>query len=245
MTLGDRIKHQRLETGLTQEKVAEALGVSRQAVTKWETNQAKPSTDNLFKLAKLFSTTVDMLLVKETKKKPTTKYPTKQILYTTITIICGYLLVYLLGRILNPSSDQSSLLGWLFDTDPKRFSYLYGWLVHQKLFWYAMAISVILSIFNKKYIAFTCLFGFTSGLLLGEWFGHNPAGVKFGHSHYGWAIWGLIFILSLVMGYFLEKISKEKIHLNSKKLWIWAILFMFGILSIILFVRASMPTSFS
>ena len=62
MTLGERIKTCRQQAGMSQEKVAELLGISRQAVTKWETNKSAPSTDNLFKLAEIFGTTVDFLL---------------------------------------------------------------------------------------------------------------------------------------------------------------------------------------
>lgn len=62
MALGERIKACRQSAGMSQEKVAELLGVSRQAVTKWEVNQSAPNTENLFKLAEIFGTTVDMLL---------------------------------------------------------------------------------------------------------------------------------------------------------------------------------------
>ena len=62
MSLGERIKEQRKKSGLSQERVAELVGVSRQSVTKWESGQSAPSTENLFKLAEIFGTTVDMLL---------------------------------------------------------------------------------------------------------------------------------------------------------------------------------------
>ena len=62
VTLGERIKNQRTRAGLSQERVAELVGVSRQSVTKWESGQSAPSTENLFKLAEIFGTTVDMLL---------------------------------------------------------------------------------------------------------------------------------------------------------------------------------------
>ena len=62
MTLGERIKNQRTRAGLSQERVAELVGVSRQSVTKWESGQSAPSTENLFRLAEIFDTTVDMLL---------------------------------------------------------------------------------------------------------------------------------------------------------------------------------------
>ena len=45
--LGENIKRLRKEKGLSQEKVAEYMAVSRPAVTKWESNLSKPSSENL------------------------------------------------------------------------------------------------------------------------------------------------------------------------------------------------------
>ena len=53
-SLGEALKAHRQQSGMTQEYVAEALGVSRQAVSKWETGAAEPSTSNLLALAKLY-----------------------------------------------------------------------------------------------------------------------------------------------------------------------------------------------
>ena len=47
---------------MTQEFVAETLGVSRQAVSKWENGSSDPSTSNLMALAKLYGTTAEKLL---------------------------------------------------------------------------------------------------------------------------------------------------------------------------------------
>ena len=55
MTLQQRIRSLRKERGLSQEALAEALGVSRQAVTKWEDGSALPSTANLLALADFFA----------------------------------------------------------------------------------------------------------------------------------------------------------------------------------------------
>ena len=58
-SLSDVIKKYREQKGFTQEYVASALGVSRQAVSKWETGKAEPSTSNLFALAKLFDVPIE------------------------------------------------------------------------------------------------------------------------------------------------------------------------------------------
>jgi len=61
-SLGEAIKAHRARCKMTQEFVAEALGVTRQAVSKWENGSADPSTSNLIALAKLFGVSVDELL---------------------------------------------------------------------------------------------------------------------------------------------------------------------------------------
>ncbi len=61
-SLGEVLKRRRTECRMTQEFVAEALGVSRQAVSKWESGASDPGTANLIALAKLFGTTPEELL---------------------------------------------------------------------------------------------------------------------------------------------------------------------------------------
>lgn len=61
-SLGEVLKTHRIRCKMTQEFVAEALGVSRQAVSKWETGTADPSTSNLIALAKLFGISPEELL---------------------------------------------------------------------------------------------------------------------------------------------------------------------------------------
>lgn len=61
-TLGGVIKKHRMECKMTQEFVAETLGVSRQAVSKWENGSSDPSTTNLIALASLFDITPEEML---------------------------------------------------------------------------------------------------------------------------------------------------------------------------------------
>lgn len=61
-TLGEVLKQHRLSCKMTQEFVAETLGVSRQAVSKWESGASTPSTANLMALSKLFGVAADELL---------------------------------------------------------------------------------------------------------------------------------------------------------------------------------------
>ena len=61
-TLGETLRDKRIERGMTQELVAESLGVSRQAVSKWESGKTDPSTANLLALADLLGVPVEDLL---------------------------------------------------------------------------------------------------------------------------------------------------------------------------------------
>lgn len=60
--LGEALRARRAAANYTQEYVAETLGVSRQAVSKWESGASEPSTANLMALARLYQVTVDELL---------------------------------------------------------------------------------------------------------------------------------------------------------------------------------------
>lgn len=74
MTFGEKLKNYRMEKGLSQEKVAEYLGVSRQAVTKWESDQSMPASGNLLALSSLYGISLDELVgsrSQEKKKKDT------------------------------------------------------------------------------------------------------------------------------------------------------------------------------
>lgn len=64
--LAEKIKNKRKELRLTQEYVAENLGISRQAVSKWEKGLSVPSMDNLIKLSEIFK--VDMDYFKDDSK---------------------------------------------------------------------------------------------------------------------------------------------------------------------------------
>lgn len=62
MDLKDTLRDRRKRQGLSQIELAEALGISRQTVSKWETGTALPSAENLMALGKLYGVSVDALL---------------------------------------------------------------------------------------------------------------------------------------------------------------------------------------
>lgn len=230
MTLGERIGAQRRRCGLSQERVAEQVGVSRQAVTKWESGQSMPSTENLFKLAELFGTTVDLLAAQpeeetttpeqrayqlfreeETRRTAETRRCRREKLLAALWTALGYLVIYLLGRLIWCGGRESSVLGWLLWNRPTgENSYLYGWLLSSHLFWCAAAVSAGAALAGKKRLALATLVGFAVGLVTGIFFGPCPEPRPGGYDHYGWLIWGVCFLMSLLAGSAWEWVERKR-----------------------------------
>lgn len=75
MTLGQTITRLRTAKGMSQGALAEELGVSRQSVSKWETDASVPELEKLLKMAKLFGVTLDELVTGEPFTAPETPPP--------------------------------------------------------------------------------------------------------------------------------------------------------------------------
>lgn len=80
MTFGEKLKSIRRQSGMSQEKLAEKIGVSRQAITKWETDRGIPDIENMMAISELFDISVDELISEQKSTKKQTDY-----LYESIT----------------------------------------------------------------------------------------------------------------------------------------------------------------
>lgn len=87
MTIGTRIQTLRTQKGYTQEYLANQLGISRQAVHKWEKNETRPDTDNLILLAEILGTTVEYIAVGDIKSNNNKKSIPLWIKYIFVIII--------------------------------------------------------------------------------------------------------------------------------------------------------------
>ncbi len=63
MDIAQRLQELRKRAGYSQEQVAELLGLSRQAVSKWESGQGKPDVDNIVKLTEVYHVSADYILL--------------------------------------------------------------------------------------------------------------------------------------------------------------------------------------
>lgn len=74
MTLGDKLREIRKQAGFSQEQLADKLGVSRQAVTKWETHAGIPDIENIIAISTLFDISIDDLLSNKRNEKKISDY---------------------------------------------------------------------------------------------------------------------------------------------------------------------------
>ncbi len=100
MNISDRIQHLRKTKGISREELADKIGVSRQAVSKWESEQSTPDIEKIILLSDYFETTTDFLLkgiepVQELEKK------------------CGAAVFSIVGTVLNAIGLAASIVIWI------------------------------------------------------------------------------------------------------------------------------------
>ena len=108
--IANRLLNLRKKNGYSQEELAEKIGISRQAVSKWERAESSPDTDNLIALSRLYQVSIDELLHMEesegqpkdqdteeyqtTEKKDDRKYGMFLFPYPVVTIILFFVLTF-------------------------------------------------------------------------------------------------------------------------------------------------------
>jgi transcriptional regulator with XRE-family HTH domain len=110
---GEKIQALRNENKMSQEKLAELLGVSRQAVSKWEIGLSNPTTENLIRLAEIFQVSMDEIAKPET----TVKVKINMFALLVNISIIGYTAIIV---------SSAGLYGYYF---PYKDAFLYPWIV--------------------------------------------------------------------------------------------------------------------
>ena len=90
MTFGEKIQKLRKEAGLSQEELSYQLGVSRQAISKWERDNGYPETEKIVRMSKIFHVTLDYLLNEEGTQAP--EAAAEQGIYVSREMADGFLL---------------------------------------------------------------------------------------------------------------------------------------------------------
>lgn len=215
MTTGEKLQNLRKENNYTQEELADILGVSRQSVSKWESDVAFPETDKLITLAKLYHCTVDYLLNSDNGNRETSivvlgknkGYNKKKLpfLITTLSVSLFTFIMFSIPwfevhvQIYNPwYGTITELTGWttfyqvIFSTQ-----YRIGNVFALLSFLVAIAIPIITTIYlcvDKKVLG--TLIKILNCVLLGLLFIVMMFTLNNG---WGWSVWSLFEFVSLTI----------------------------------------------
>lgn len=88
MNMADRIQYLRKTKGFSQEELADKMGVSRQAVSKWESEQSTPDIEKIIMMSEIFEVTTDYIL-KGIEPVNMTDKKTMQSLYLGFAVVCA------------------------------------------------------------------------------------------------------------------------------------------------------------
>ncbi len=89
MNIADRIQYLRKQSGLSQEELADKVGVSRQAVSKWESEQSSPDLEKIIAMSELFEVTTDYILRGIEPTSVTSKTTIKTLYFSCILIFAA------------------------------------------------------------------------------------------------------------------------------------------------------------
>lgn len=260
MTIGTRIKEYRTKSKLSQEKVAELVGVSRQAVTKWESDQSTPNMDNLFRLAEIFGTTVDALVTDEThkgtvaelvyhmiqeeeqRKRKALREKLRLRIRDGLAVLGCYLVIFLISKLLWADRENFSLIGWLTNTWYEHHAPCFGWILVHKWFWSAAFFSVAMALLGFRRISLITIVGCALGLLLGEYTGNLPGLIN---HHFGYEMWAFLYQGSIFFGIWLQFFKPEEMRLTAKKMWLLLILYVAYAAAVVILVLACIPESYT
>ena len=167
MTFGDKLANLRKQKNLTQEQLADMLGVSRQSVSKWESDISYPETEKLISLARLFECSTDYLLKDECSAYSVCNYTyqdTKPKSISSHQKTVGYILLAIslitgVLSILLASSEESLVLALIMTATLLVLSIIFLAVRQNACYWCAWAGFAPFVLLAPQMVSMTFLVG--------------------------------------------------------------------------------------
>lgn len=208
MNMADRIQYLRKNKGISQEELADKVGVSRQAVSKWESEQSTPDIEKVILLSNFFDVTTDYLLkgIEPVSENTTEKSDAR--------------IFSLVGSVLNFIGLIAAIMIWIEEQTP--ISVAAGLIL--------IAVGIMLFVIgqftgeNKEKASFwfwivnvwililmpiSCIFNFLQGIIFGHWWTFTPI-PQLGNSIGSYALcWGFYLVFCITVDLLLIKHTKR------------------------------------
>ena len=208
MNMADRIQHLRKSKGISQEELADKIGVSRQAVSKWESEQSTPDLERVIFLSDFFDVTTDYLLkgMEPVSENNTEKSDAR--IFSLVGSVLNFIglvaaiMVYneeqtpisvAVGLILMAVGIMLFVIGQFIGENKEKASFLF-WIVN-------VWILILMPI--------SCIFNFLQGIMFGHWWTFTPT-PDLGNSIGSYVLcWAFYFMFCIVVDLFLIKRIKR------------------------------------
>lgn len=170
MNIADRIQSLRKTKGISQEELADIIGVSRQTISKWESEQSTPDMDRIIQLSDCFDVTTDFLLKGIEPIKTEAKRKLDARIFSTVATVLDFIgIVVVIIVWINDKSSVSVMIGLIF-LALGFMTHLIGQFIGinnkhaSKWFW-------IVNIWMFVLIPLSIIFNFIQGILAGfSWY---------------------------------------------------------------------------
>lgn len=194
MTIADRIQSLRKTKGISQEQLADKIGVSRQAISKWESEQSSPDLEKIILLSEYFEVTTDYILKGiEPKLDLSGKRKVDARIFSAVGTFLNFigLIVAIIIWIeeQNPSSVAIGFIVMAFGCMIFVIGQLLGENVKlaSKYFW-------LLNVWLLSLMPISCIFNFLQGTLGGFWWTFTPI-PQMGNSYVAYGLCWLFYIV--------------------------------------------------
>ena len=173
MNIADRISILRKSRGISQEELADKIGVSRQAVSKWESGQSTPDIDRIILLSDYFKTTTDYLLKGIESAKETEDKWNAMLFSIAGTILNAIGLVFAIIIWWEQRRAYAAGIGIIFMLVGIEL-FVTGKIVDTKDKLKAKHLFIFLNVWILLFIPGACCFNILNGLRGGYWWGITP-----------------------------------------------------------------------
>jgi len=181
MNTGDRIQHLRKAKGISQEELADKIGVSRQAVSKWESEQSLPDIDNIIIMSDFFEVTTDYILKGIESGEQAAQKPLDANVFVLSAATLNFIgfiiacavwvdkqvsMATVIGLIIMAFGCMSFGIGYIFSTQNKEKALRLFWKINVWLIAFLPLSAIYNLIFSRLFAPFPLLFGYHYNLIL-------------------------------------------------------------------------------
>lgn len=208
MNMADRIQYLRKNKGISQEELADKVGVSRQAVSKWESEQSTPDIERVILLSDFFDVTTDYLLkgIEPVLENTTEKSDAR--IFSLVGSVLNFIGLVAAIMIWNEEQTPISVAAGLILMAVGIMLFVIGQFIGENKekasFWFW-----IVNVWILILMPISCIFNFLQGIIFGHWWTFTPI-PQLENSIGLYALcWGFYFVFCIIVDLLLFKHTKR------------------------------------